>query len=88
LFCNSNGEMTKPFPSKPYCVEGTNTLGAQNLCSQPVPFCQTVLPGNEAMLIPTLVDSWSQLAVPSITYWASTAAQYVLIRSFFSPFRC
>lgn len=77
LFCDSNGEISKPFPNKPYCTKGTNALGAQNLCSGSVAFCQTVLPGNEAMLIPTAVDSWSQLAVPDPSYWASTAAQFV-----------
>jgi hypothetical protein len=77
LFCDSDGEISKPFPNKPYCTKGTNALGAQNLCSGSVAFCQTVLPGNEAMLIPTAVDSWSQLAVPDPSYWASTAAQFV-----------
>jgi hypothetical protein len=33
------------------------------------------------MLIPTEVDSWAQLAVPGITYWVETAAQYVLSSS-------
>ena len=35
------------------------------------------------MLIPTSVESWSQLAVPGTSYWASTAAQYVLFSSLF-----
>lgn len=43
-----------------------------------VSFCQTVLPGNEAMLIPTRVEDRADLAVPGPAYWASTAAQYVL----------
>lgn len=39
-------------------------------------FCQTVLPGNEAMLIPTVVDgSTTTLAVPDPDYWDSTSAQ-------------
>jgi hypothetical protein len=62
-------------------VDGTGSVGAQNNCGDVVAFCQTVLPGNEAMLIPTSVESWSQLAVPGISYWASTAAQYVLLSS-------
>jgi hypothetical protein len=72
--------MQKPFPNKPYCVDGTGTISAVNQCSGGnVAFCQTVLPGNEAMLIPTNVESTSVLAVPDTTYWAGTAAQYVLI---------
>lgn len=50
-----------------------------NNCDDVVAFCQTVLPGSEAMLIPTEVTSWAQLAVPGMSYWASTAAQYVLL---------
>lgn len=46
-------------------------------------FCQTVLPGNEAMLIPTLVEELATLAVPDLSYWCETAAQYVLCCSFF-----
>ena len=41
-------------------------------------FCQTVLPGNEAMLIPTQVDSWAQLAIPNPSYWCETAAHYYI----------
>lgn len=41
-----------------------------------VAICQTVLPGNEAMLIPTDVQRMSTLAVPDESYWARTAAHY------------
>lgn len=78
LYCDGNGQVSKPFPNKPYCVDGTGTIGAQNNCGKTVSFCQTVLPGNEAMLIPTKVNSWSQLAVPGMDYWASTAAHYYI----------
>ena len=40
-----------------------------------ISFCQTVLPGNEAMIIPTDVDSEMTIAVPGVKYWAKTAAQ-------------
>ena len=43
-----------------------------------VAFCQTVLPGNEAMLIPTPVMEYEVLAVPGTHYWCETAAQYDL----------
>ncbi|KAF4628116.1 hypothetical protein G7Y89_g10031 [Cudoniella acicularis] len=64
LYCDNNGQISKPFPNSPYCVAGTGSVGAQNNCGSTVSFCQTVLPGNEAMLIPTSVNSWTQLAVP------------------------
>ncbi|KAH8911420.1 hypothetical protein BR93DRAFT_874198 [Coniochaeta sp. PMI_546] len=79
LYCDG-GQPVKPFPDKPYCVDGTGTISAQNQCSQVVSFCQTVLPGNEAMLIPTDVQpgQTSVLAVPGPSYWASTAAHYYI----------
>ena len=63
-------------------MDGVASLGVKNEASGHVAFCQTVLPGNEAMLIPTAVDSWSQLAVPDPDYWCSTAAQYVSSTNF------
>lgn len=61
-------------------MDGTGTVSAVNDCSEEVAFCQTVLPGNEAMLIPTEVGAGSSmiLAIPGASYWASTAAQYVI----------
>lgn len=75
LYCNENGELEKPFPEKPYCQDGTGAVEAVNKAGDIVSFCQTVLPGNEAMLIPTLVESASTLAVPDLSYWCETAAQ-------------
>jgi hypothetical protein len=53
-------------------------MAAKNKASQAVAFCQTVLPGNEAMLIPTLVEELATLAVPGMSYWCETAAQYYI----------
>ncbi|KAK3391006.1 hypothetical protein B0H63DRAFT_129789 [Podospora didyma] len=77
LYCKG-GKAEKPFPNSPYCVDGTGSVKAVNKCGKVVSFCQTVLPGNEAMLIPTDVDSSATLAVPSISYWDSTAAHYYI----------
>ncbi|KAG5373426.1 hypothetical protein CJU90_1126 [Yarrowia sp. C11] len=80
MFCNKNGEMEKPFPNKPCCYEGTGSFVARNKCGKQVSFCQTVLPGNEAMLIPTEVGPGSSavLAVPDTNYWAGTAAHFYI----------
>ncbi|TVY62765.1 Uncharacterized protein LSUE1_G006652 [Lachnellula suecica] len=78
LHCDNNGQISKPFPNKDYCVDGTGAVGVQNNAASSVAFCQTVLPGNEAMLIPTGVESWSQLAVPGPSYWCETAAHYYI----------
>ncbi|RAL64315.1 hypothetical protein DID88_002206 [Monilinia fructigena] len=78
LYCDSNGKISKPFSNQPYCVSGTGTVGVVNSCGGSVSFCQTVLPGNEAMLIPTAVDKSSQLAVPGTSYWCETAAHYYI----------
>lgn len=78
LYCNDDGTVSKPFPNKPYCYPGTGSIAASNKCGGSVAFCQTVLPGNEAMLIATNVDSSATLAVPGTDYWASTAAHYYI----------
>jgi len=46
-----------------------------NKAGRIVSFCQTVLPGNEAMVIPTDVEDTATLAVPGPDYWANTSAQ-------------
>lgn len=77
LYCDSDGNMQKPFPDKPYCQDGAPGLGVKNEAGGVVAICQTVLPGNEAMLIPTSVEDFATLAVPQMSYWLNTAAQYV-----------
>lgn len=78
LFCNADGVMEKPFPDKPYCVPGTGSAMVRNVAGGVVSFCQTVLPGNEAMLIPTEVSpgAFTAIAVPDTSYWLGTAAHY------------
>ncbi|TQV98705.1 hypothetical protein V2A60_007588 [Cordyceps javanica] len=78
LYCDHDGIIRKPFEGQPNCVPGTGSIKAVNKCSQKLSYCQTVLPGNEAMLIPTVVDSISTLAVPGTSYWQSTAAHYYI----------
>uniref|UniRef100_A0A060T760 ARAD1B17314p n=1 Tax=Blastobotrys adeninivorans TaxID=409370 RepID=A0A060T760_BLAAD len=80
LYCNSNGDLEKPFDDKPYCVNGTGMVSVDNKAKDNVAFCQTVLPGNEAMLIPTNIDGGKSevIAVPDQDYWASTAAHYYI----------
>ncbi|SPO06011.1 related to UTH1 protein [Cephalotrichum gorgonifer] len=77
LYCNG-GKAEKPFDSKPYCVDGTGSVQVVNECGKKLSFCQTVLPGNEAMLIPTIIDGTATLAVPGTDYWGSTAAHYYI----------
>ncbi|KAK3380169.1 hypothetical protein B0T24DRAFT_184917 [Lasiosphaeria ovina] len=77
LYCD-NGTPKKPFDGEPYCVSGTGTVKAVNKCGKIVSFCQTVLPGNEAMIIPNDVSSTLTLAVPSIDYWNGSAAHYYI----------
>ncbi len=61
-------------------MPGVGSVYAKNTQNQEVAFCQTVLPGNEAMLIATPVEpgSIAKLAVPDMSYWASTAAHYYI----------
>ncbi|KAH3665627.1 hypothetical protein OGAPHI_003815 [Ogataea philodendri] len=80
LYCNDNGELETPISGSDYCVDGKKTATAKNSASKNVAFCQTVLPGNEEMLIPTNVDASSSqtLAVPGTDYWASTASHFYI----------
>lgn len=50
-------------------------MSCKNTAKLDVAFCQTVLPGNEAMLIATNVVNEIVLAVPDTDYWVKTAAQ-------------
>ncbi|ODV96185.1 hypothetical protein PACTADRAFT_75355 [Pachysolen tannophilus NRRL Y-2460] len=80
LHCNDDGTVSKPFSNKGYCYDGKGTVKVNNNAGSDVAFCQTVLPGNEAMLIPTNIGSGSTetIAVPGTEYWAQTAAHYYI----------
>lgn len=75
LYCDHDGNIKEPFPDKPYCVDGTGTVEAVNKAGDVVSFCQTVLPGEENMIIPTDVHDTATIAVPGPSYWDSTASQ-------------
>lgn len=76
-WCNENGELEYKRDGD-CCVDGVGTVSAKNKAGSNVAFCQTVLPGNEEMLIPTDVDSNDEqtLAVPGPNYWDGSAAHY------------
>ena len=56
-------------------MKGSTNVGVKDKTGKGSAWCQTVLPGNEAMLIPTWVEDWADLAVPTTKYWLKTAAQ-------------
>lgn len=76
LFCEASGVPSKPFPSKPYCVDGTGAVSVVNKVHKVVSFCQTTYPGDESMVIRNDITDTSVLAVPDADYWESTAAHY------------
>ncbi|KXN71932.1 hypothetical protein CONCODRAFT_26348, partial [Conidiobolus coronatus NRRL 28638] len=78
LFCNSKGELVKPFPDRPYCEEGLTGVQISNQLAGSVSICQTVFPGNEAMIIPTVAHSneMLNLLTPPSTYWFNTSAHF------------
>lgn len=80
LYCDENGQLQKKNGDKDYCYDGKGTVIAKNKAGGGVAFCQTVLPGNEEMLIPTLIDGGSEetLAVPGTDYWAGTASHFYI----------
>ncbi|KAJ2780032.1 hypothetical protein H4R18_003687 [Coemansia javaensis] len=78
LFAEADGRLTKPFPERPYCAPGMFNARIRNTLGQPVSACQTVYPGNEAMLIPSVAAPGGSVplnVVPS-SYWLGTSAQY------------
>lgn len=56
-------------------MDGTGTVTAVNKAGPVVSFCQTVVPGNEDIIIPNDVHDSATLAVPDTTYWDGTSAQ-------------
>lgn len=80
IYCSSTGQIQLKNQGKGYCYNGKGTVSVNNEMSSNVAFCQTVLPGNEEMLIPTNVDAGSSqvIAVPGTEYWAKTAAHYYI----------
>ncbi|KAJ2896510.1 uncharacterized protein MKZ38_005463 [Zalerion maritima] len=78
VYCNDDGEIEKPFSDSDYCVDGTGAVKVRNEAGSALSFCQTVLPGNEAMLIPTIVSSSATLAVPDTSYWCGTSSHFYI----------
>ncbi|XBW38007.1 hypothetical protein QEN19_003592 [Hanseniaspora menglaensis] len=78
IYCSADGEIQLKNEGQGYCYEGKGTVSVDNQLSSNVAFCQTVLPGNEEMLIPTNIDGGDTqvLAVPGTEYWAKTAAHF------------
>lgn len=40
LYCNPDGSISKPFPDKPYCVNGAGTYVAVNQAGADLAICQ------------------------------------------------
>ncbi|BFZ63315.1 hypothetical protein YB2330_004437 [Saitoella coloradoensis] len=80
LYCNDDGTVSKPFPDRNYCVDGVGSVKAVDNIGSGLAVCQTVLPGNEAMLIPTDVSAGGSatLAVPDTSFWAGTASHFYI----------
>ncbi|OLY80444.1 putative secreted beta-glucosidase adg3 [Smittium mucronatum] len=78
LYCDSFGVLRKPFPDRPYCAKGVNNANIRNTLPKPISACQTVYPGNEAMVIPSVAQpgSVTPLNVVPNTYWAGTSSQF------------
>ncbi|KAJ2799561.1 hypothetical protein H4R21_003503 [Coemansia helicoidea] len=78
LYADASGKLSKPFPARPFCAPGMMNAQIRNTLGKSVSACQTVYPGNEAMLIPSVAAPGGTVSlnvVPS-TYWLGTSAQY------------
>ncbi|OMH83803.1 hypothetical protein AX774_g2685 [Zancudomyces culisetae] len=78
LYCGLNGVLQKPFPDRPFCKPGMMNVKMVNALRGPVSACQTVYPGNEAMIIPTVVypGQISDINVVPRDYWLGTSSQF------------
>ncbi|KAJ1958324.1 hypothetical protein GGI12_004765 [Dipsacomyces acuminosporus] len=78
LRVKEDGTLVKPFPDKPFCSPGMFNAEIENKLSQQVSACQTVYPGNEAMIIPTVAQpgGTAPLNVLPNTYWLGTSSQF------------
>ncbi|KAJ2318345.1 hypothetical protein IWW52_002614 [Coemansia sp. RSA 2704] len=78
LYADGNGKLTKPDPSKPFCSPGMFNAAIKNTLGQSVSACQTVYPGNEAMIIPSVASAGGSvdLNVVPHTYWLGTSSQF------------
>ncbi|GMM28701.1 hypothetical protein DAMA08_014170 [Martiniozyma asiatica (nom. inval.)] len=80
LWCDESGQLSQKNSNTNYCYKGKGTAKAINNANSDVAICQTVLPGDEAMLIPTEIKKGSKndLSVPGTEYWASTASHFYI----------
>ncbi|KAJ2370299.1 hypothetical protein H4S02_005153 [Coemansia sp. RSA 2611] len=78
LYADASGKLTKPYPSKPFCSPGMFNAAIKNTLGQSVSACQTVYPGNEAMIIPSVASAGGSvdLNVVPHTYWLGTSSQF------------
>ncbi|KAJ2386643.1 hypothetical protein GGI05_004320, partial [Coemansia sp. RSA 2603] len=78
LFADASGKLKKPFPERPFCVPGMMNAAIRNTLGQSVSACQTVYPGNEAMIIPTVAQAGgtAQLNIVPSSYWLGTSSQF------------
>ncbi|KAJ2825803.1 hypothetical protein IWW50_002686 [Coemansia erecta] len=78
LFADASGKLTKPNPSQAFCVRGMGNAAIKNTLGSSVSACQTVYPGNEAMIIPSVAGAGASVALNVVphTYWLGTSSQF------------
>ncbi|OMH80971.1 hypothetical protein AX774_g2328 [Zancudomyces culisetae] len=78
LYCDANGVLQLPFPDRPFCVKSVDNVTMRNTLGGSVSACQTIYPGNEAMLIPTVANPGSTIGLNVVpnTYWLGTSSQF------------
>ncbi|KAJ1944430.1 hypothetical protein EC988_005992 [Linderina pennispora] len=78
LYCDANGVLSKPFADRAYCVPSMMNAYIENSLSNSVSACQTVYPGNEAMIIPSVAQANSNVSLNIVpnTYWLGVSSQF------------
>ncbi|KAJ2002778.1 hypothetical protein H4R26_003434 [Coemansia thaxteri] len=78
LYADANGRLSKPFADRPFCAPGMFNARMVNTLGRSVSACQTVYPGNEAMIIPSVAGAGGSVALNIVpnTYWLGTSSQF------------
>ncbi|KAJ1938479.1 hypothetical protein FBU59_004423, partial [Linderina macrospora] len=78
MYCDQNGALSKPFTDRAYCLPSMMNAYIENKLSQSVSACQTVYPGNEAMIIPSVAKASSKVDLNIVpkTYWLGVSSQF------------
>ena len=87
LYCDASGILQKPYPG-PLCKLGETYVFVENRLDTHVFLCQTVFPGHEIFMIPTLVQPGENvmLTTQPPSYWSGPSSSRPVHADFYVSF--